>query len=341
MQGALVGAQPASTADLALQACERFRESSRTVGLTVAVARSGKVILSGGWGERDREADLPMLSGTLVRLASVSKPVTAVLTALAAHEGKLSLDAAISAHVPDLPEALQPLTLRGLLSHTAGVRHYRADRNDNATSACTTREALALFVNDPLIAPPGTKYSYSTHAFTLAAAVVEGATRTEFRTLLRERISNSVAPTLDCEVASEAKELRSAVYELVEGKAERAVKRENLSWKHAGGGMECSAPDLARFADAVLRAELVPTEVRDALWTRQKLSDGKEVDYGLGWSVPAKGSLVSHTGSQQGSSTLLSVDRESGLVIVILCNTSGVKASELGGELRQILKPLR
>lgn len=341
MQGTLVGPPPASAPELALQACERFLGSSRAVGLTVAVARDGKVILSGGWGERDREAELPMLSGTLVRLASVSKPVTAALTALVAHEGKLSLDAAISAHVPDLPETLQPLTLRGLLSHTAGIRHYRADRNDNATGACTTREALALFVNDPLVAQPGTKYSYSTHAFTLVGATLEGATKQDFRTLLRERISKLVAPTLDCEVASDAKELRSAAYELVYGKAVRAEKREDLSWKYAGGGMECSAPDLARFADAVQRAKLVPTEVRDALWTRQKLVDGREIDYGLGWAVSAKSTLVSHSGSQQGASTMLTVDRESGLVIVVLCNTSGAKASELGDELRQILSQPR
>ncbi len=336
-QGELVGPAPASAPERALQACENFRQSSRAVGLTVAVARNGKVILSGGWGERDREADLPMLTGTLVRLASVSKPVTAVLTALVARERELSLDAAISAHVPELPETLQGLTLRGLLSHTAGVRHYRADRSDNATGACTTREALALFVNDPLVAPPGTKYSYSTHAFTLVCATLEGATKQDFRTLLRERISSQVAPTLDCEVASDAKELRSAAYELVYGKAERAAKREDLSWKYAGGGMECSAPDLARFADAVLRAQLVPAEVRDALWTRQRLADGSEIDYGLGWAVPAKSTLVSHTGSQQGASALLSVDRESGTVIVVLCNTNGVKAVELGDELQRIL----
>lgn len=318
-------------------ACEEFQRASHAVGITVAIARDGQVIHHGGWGERDREAQQPMLAGTLVRLASVSKPVTAALTALLAHEGKLSLDAAISTHVPDLPETLQPLTLRGLLSHTAGVRHYRSDRNDNAAKHCTTREALALFVNDPLIAPPGTKYSYSTHAFTLVAATLEGAAKQDFRKLLRERISTPFAPSLDCEDATETKELRSAVYDLVLGTAVRAKEREDLSWKYAGGGMECSAPDLARFADALLRAKGFPAEVRDALWTRQKLADGTAVNYGLGWNVPAKGSLVSHTGSQQGSSTALTVDRETGTVVVVLCNTTGVKANDLAKELLELL----
>lgn len=323
------------------EACEKFQHKSGAAGLTVAIAHEGRVIFNGGWGERDREAKQDMLAGTLVRLASVSKPVTAALTALLAHEGKLSLDAAISTHVPDLPETLQPLTLRGLLSHTAGVRHYRADRNDNAAKHGTTREALALFVNDPLIAPPGTKYSYSTHAFTLVTATLEGATKQDFRTLLRERISTPFAPTLDCEDVTETKEQRSAVYDLVLGKAVRSEPRQDLSWKYAGGGMESSAPDLARFADALLNAKVVPAEVRDALWTRQKLADGTAVNYGLGWNVPAKGSLVSHTGSQQGSSTALSVDRETGIVIVVLCNTTGVKANDLAVQLRELLGDLK
>lgn len=337
LQGTVVGPQPATQSDRFFAACDEFRRTSRAVGLTVAVARGGRVTENGGWGERDREAKQPMLAGTLVRLASVSKPVTAALTALLAHEGKLSLDAAISTHVPDLPEVLQPLTLRGLLSHTAGVRHYRADRNDNAAKHGTTRDALKLFVNDPLIAPPGTRYSYSTHAFTLVAATLEGATKQDFRTLLRERISTPVAPTLDCEDATETKELRSAVYELVGGKAVRSEPRQDLSWKYAGGGMESSAPDLARFADALLNAKIVPAEVRDALWTRQKLADGKEIEYGLGWNVTSEGSVVRHSGSQQGSSTALTVDRKNGLVIVVLCNTTDVKATELAARLREIL----
>ena len=318
-------------------ACDEFQRASHAVGITVAIARQGQVVFRGGWGQRDREAKQSMLADTLVRLASVSKPVTAALTALLAHEGKLSLDAAISTHVPDLPEMLQPLTLRGLLSHTAGVRHYRVDRNDNAAKHGTTREALALFVNDPLIAPPGTKYSYSTHAFTLVAATLEGATKQDFRALLRERIATPFAPTLDCEDATETKELRSAVYDLVQGKAVRSEPRQDLSWKYAGGGMESSAPDLARFADALLNAKIVPAEVRDAFWTRQKLSDGKEIEYGLGWNVAADGSLVRHSGSQQGSSTALTVDRKNGLVIVVLCNTTDVKATELASQLREIL----
>jgi CubicO group peptidase (beta-lactamase class C family) len=265
-----------------------------------------------------------------------------VLALQLAERGKLALDEPVARYVADLPELLQPLTLRRLLSHTAGVRHYRADRTDNGTAQRTTREALALFSSDPLIAEPGTKYSYSTHAFTLVAAALEGAAERDFRALLRENLSAKCAPTLDCEVASEVKPARSALYErLALGLVRRSEPREDLSWKYAGGGLESSAADLARFADAVLRARVVSEPSRDALWSREELADGTSIDYGLGWGVGDKGRIVSHTGSQQGSSTSLSVHRERGVVIAILCNTTGAGAADLAPRLRQLVLDAR
>ncbi len=337
IQVVAIGQQPIPPVAELREECAAFLVTSGAVGMTVAAMVGGEVVFDEAFGERDREAKLPTERTTLMRLASVSKPVTATLAAMLAHEGKLSLDAAVSQHVKDLPLAVQSLTMRRLLSHTAGMRHYRPGTEETGDRSYTTKEALALFVGDPLIAEPGSKYSYSTHAFTLVAAGIEGATLRTFRDLLRERISTVCAPTLDCEVLSEAKPLRSAVYELRKGKAVRATPREDLSWKHAGGGMECTALDLVRFADAVLRASLLSAEVRDAMWTQQTLTSGDAVDYGLGWGVAKGRPVVSHSGSQQGSSAMLSVNRESGFVVAILCNTTGAKAPELAPRLQRIL----
>lgn len=336
-QAAPAAQSPAPQVTEMRAACAEFFAASGTVGMTVAALIDGELVFDEAFGERDREAKLPAERGTLIRLASVSKPVTATLAAMLAHEGKLSLDEPMSRHVEGLPLAAQPLTMRRLLSHTAGIRHYNPGAAEKSERSYTTREALALFVGDPLIAQPGSRYSYSTHAFTLVAAGIEGVTERAFRDLVRQRIASACAPTLDCEVASDEKAARSAVYELRDGKAVRAEPREDLSWKHAGGGMESTASDLARFASAVLRAELVPADVRDAMWTQQTLTSGDAVDYGLGWVVVKGRPVVSHTGSQQGSSTMLSVHRDRGIVVAILCNTTGVKASELAPRLQRIL----
>ena len=61
LQGTVVGPQPATNLDRLPVACDEFLRSSHAVGITVAIARDGRVIFHGGWGERDREAKQAML----------------------------------------------------------------------------------------------------------------------------------------------------------------------------------------------------------------------------------------------------------------------------------------
>lgn len=331
---------PATLAERARAECRAFLEAQHVVGMSVALIDDGELVYEESFGWRDREAQVAADRTTLYRLASVSKPVTAVLAMQLVQSGKLDLDVGVSKYVEGLDPRIGALTLRRLLSHTSGMRHYRADRADNGTRHLTTAQALELFVHDPLIAEPGSKYSYSTHAFTLVAAALEGASKREFVELLRSEIAARGVPALDCEVAVTEKPLRSALYEkLPAGIVRRSEPREDLSWKYGGGGMECTAVDLARFAELVLRAKLLSEESRDALWTRARLADGGSVDYGLGWGLNDSGKLVSHSGSQQGASSALSIQREQGRVVVVLTNTEGGNAPELGKTLRALAHP--
>jgi CubicO group peptidase (beta-lactamase class C family) len=315
-------AATATVKDELRAACEDFRKTKDVVGLSVAVLEDGQVVFDEGFGQRDREAKLAAEASTLYRLASVSKPVTAALAMRLVERGKLDLDTGVAKYVDDLQPKIGALTLRQLLSHTSGVRHYAQGREDNGTAHRTTKEALALFTGDPLLFEPGTKYSYSTHAFTLVAAAIEGASKEDFVAHLRRELKD-VAPALDCEVASDVKPNRSALYARGAAGVQRAEPREDNSWKYGGGGMESTARDLARFAQAVLDAKLVSAASRDALWARTKLNDGSLTDYGLGWGLSADGKRASHTGAQQGASSSLTVLREQHTVIVILCNTEG------------------
>lgn len=316
--------------------CEGFLAAEHVVGMGVAVLRKGELVFESAFGQSDREAARPARESTLYRLASVSKPVTATLAMQLVEQGKLELDVGVAKYVPGLEPALGAVTLRQILSHTSGIRHYRLGRVDNGVEHRTTEQALSLFVEDPLLFQPGEKYSYSTHAFTLAAAAVERAAAKDLGALMAERIGPG-APRLCLEVLALEKPERAALYRRNGADVQRSEPREDLSWKYGGGGMESTARDLARFADLVLRAELVSVASREAMWTRSRTNDGKEVEYGLGWAVGEKGKLVQHSGSQQGASASLSILRESGLVVVVLTNTEGGNAPELGQGLRQIL----
>ena len=75
------------------------------------------------------------------------------------------------------------------------------------------------------------------------------------------------------------------------------------------------------------------------MWTPATLNDGTKLRYGLGWGV--NGDLRSHTGSQQGCLTYMSVNVATRLTVVVLTNTSGTNGdiSALGSKIAALWKP--
>ncbi len=149
-----------------------------------------------GIGESNLETDAPATRDTKFRLGSVSKTFTADLTAILAEEGAVNLDADIRTYLPQFPDKGAPITLRQLLGHLGGIRHYNDKDSDDSQPGGRidlhffpdTESVLALFADDSLVAAPGEKYNYSTFGFTLIGLVLEAATDKSFEMLLNEKL---------------------------------------------------------------------------------------------------------------------------------------------------------
>src|SRR3989441_3108423 len=76
--------------------------------------------------------------------------------------------------------AQAPITTRLLGGHLAGIRHYQGNEFVLNQRFPTVTAGLAIFETDPLVAPPGTRFSYSSYGFNLISAVVEGASGEQF-----------------------------------------------------------------------------------------------------------------------------------------------------------------
>ncbi len=112
---------------------------------------------------------------TVYAIGSVSKPITAVLTAMLWQDGLLDIDADVRGYVASFPAKEHSITLRQLLSHQAGVRHYRFGWKPPTISESalnreftSTEESLLLFANDELFFEPDTDFNYSTFGHTSA-----------------------------------------------------------------------------------------------------------------------------------------------------------------------------
>jgi CubicO group peptidase (beta-lactamase class C family) len=161
---------------------------ARVPGLAVAVAVDGVVRWERAYGYADLEQCVPVTRFTMFRLASVSKPVTAIAALQLAEQRKLDLDAPIQRLVPEFPETPTPITVRQLLAHTSGIRHYRGDEAMSTRQYASLASALAIFAGDSLVHPPGTAYAYSTYGYTLLGLAVERAAGQPFLEQLRTRV---------------------------------------------------------------------------------------------------------------------------------------------------------
>ncbi|MBS4075612.1 beta-lactamase family protein [Ameyamaea chiangmaiensis] len=176
----------------------------RVVGAHVLASLNGVVIVDEVAGLRDLERDEPMPASPLFRLASLTKPVTSAVALGLAREGRLDLDAPISALLPGfqpaLPDCTVPvITSRQLMLHTAGLSYgFSFPHDDNpyaragvsdglAEPGVSLRDNLARLASVPLLFAPGTGWQYSL-SLDVLGGVLEAATGQTLDALVRERI---------------------------------------------------------------------------------------------------------------------------------------------------------
>ena len=335
--------------------------SAAMPALSVAVADRTGTIWEEALGKVDLEFDIAATPDHVFRLGSVSKAVTATTAARLVTRGLLDLDVPIAYWLPDLPAHHRATTTRQLLTHRGGVRHYgpkdldpKAPGGRITSRAYANRdEILALFIEDPLVAPPGTAVSYSSFGYTLASFVMEAAGGTDFLRLVMDEIALPFGlPSLAADEVLEVVPLRARGYfaarefemfaramgdperpALLGGYANVTLSNPAFCW--AGAGLLMAMADLARFGAAHLDGPQarISADERALLFTPMTESNDKSPPLGLGWRVDhdATGRLRwHHAGATPGGRASLVVYPEPGLSIALASNAMSAPGDVLG-----------
>jgi len=329
-------------------AVAKFMSTTHAPGVSVAVVEKNNYVWSQGFGMADLENSVPATSRTLYRLASISKPLTAVAALQLSQTGKLDIDAPVQRYCPAFPQKEFPITTRQLLGHLGGIRHYKSDSQDDPETGNTRHfedpiaAGLKFFANDPLVAKPGTKFSYSTQGFTLIGCVIEGASNQKYMNYMLRNVFGpaQMLQTVEDDLLTVIP-YRTRFYQVDQAGKVQNADLLDPSYKVPGGGWLSSADDMARFELAILGNRLVSQASRDLMWTRQRTADGKETDYGLGWGIGRQKEIgmkdVGHGGGQQGTSTFMMLVPERQAGVVVLINMNNVDASGLATDLMKIV----
>ena len=282
-------AQPSRPSSVALDRFDRALDSLRKrleiPGLSAAIVFDGAVLWSRGYGYADRDSQIPATPHTPYEIASLSKPLGAVLLLRLVQQGRVSLDDPMSKYSAEYR------------TDSVRVRHVLTHTSEGA---------------------PGTVYQYNGNLFAnLFDVIVKGSGRR-----YRELMSNDILVPLNMTETAPGNDLQpgqpamqallgkdvaerygSVVRQLakpyrVDSNGTVVPSRETQFGLSPANGVVSTVLDLAKLDAAIDRDVLLSAATREAMWTPAKAPDGRPFPYALGWFVQPYGAerLVWHYG---------------------------------------------
>ncbi|MEZ5404139.1 MAG: serine hydrolase domain-containing protein [Bryobacteraceae bacterium] len=349
---------------------DRFVAEKKIAGAVALVLRDGVPVYERAVGWADIEAKRKMTTDTIFRIASQSKAITSAAVLALVEDGKIGLDQRAGDFIPTFAKttvalkeggtepAKRPITIRHLLTHTAGISYgvdahvrdayarlglgpnagngwYTADKDE---PICVTMDRLGTL---PFVSQPGEAYVYGYNTDILGC-IVEKASGKSLDEFVRERITGPLGmkdtrfyippAERDRLAAVYATGPSGAVVRAPEGSKGQGHYVEGPRKSFAGGaGLTSTARDYARFLEAIRRdgeldgARILGTRTARLMKTNQSgtLHSTNGLGFGLGFQTVdrygASGMAgVGAFGWGGAYGTTYQVDPESGLVVVLM-----------------------
>ena len=298
-------------------------EKQHIPGLSLLVSRDGNAIRAQGYGFANVELQVPVKPETVFQSGSVGKQFTATAVMMLVEESKIGLEDPLTKFFADAPAAWKQVTVRELLSHTAGFTDYPKDFNFRKDY--TEDEVLKIVEGIPLAYPAGTKWSYSNLGYATLGILIHKVTGKFYGDFLQERIFKPLDMSTT-RIISEADIIpnRAAGYRLLKGELKNQEWVAPMINTTADGSLYFSINDLAKWDAALYTEKLLKRSSLDQMWTVAKLKNGQpnQDHYGLGWSIETKNGhkVIGHGGSWQGFKTHISRYVDDKLTVVVLIN---------------------
>jgi CubicO group peptidase (beta-lactamase class C family) len=296
-----------------------FVDQGEISGAVTVVGRKDGIIRYDAIGLQNLETRTPMAKDTLFRIASMTKPITAIGIMILADEGKLNVEDRVEKYLPEfrgqmlvaergrdmmtLKKPARPITLRDLLTHTSGLPggfgpglgELYLKRNH------TLAEGVMALSQRPLDFEPGSKWSYCNAGIDTLGRIIEVVSQQLYEDFLRARIFAPLGMTATTFYPNTAQLERAAVtYGKQNGKlvpTPNTIIGSPTGARYAvpAGGLYSTGADLAKLYQMMLnRGALGSNRILspDAVATMTKVQTGDlacgfvdGMSFGYGWAV--------------------------------------------------------
>ncbi|MHC4437015.1 MAG: serine hydrolase domain-containing protein, partial [Planctomycetota bacterium] len=297
-------------------------------GLSIAVVDRDGILWSAGFG-RTGKGKQPVTPETLFSIQSMSKTFTATAVMFAVQDGLVDLDTPITEYLPEFTvksrweeNPQQKMTLRHLLTHTAGFTH-EAPIGNNLDTLYDSFEEHVLSIQDTWLRNRvGAKYNYSNLGIDLAAYILQVKSGMPFEEYMKKKVFDPLGMYTS-----------SVDYDFVEQFPDRALGHAPFIAKVpvaipmvAAGGVYTSAAELSSFVRFHLNRgtidgrRILDSHLNDTMYTSSEVSKG----YGLGIAIGSKHETyyLNHNGGGFGFLTTMTWYPEYGIGCIVLTNST-------------------
>jgi CubicO group peptidase (beta-lactamase class C family) len=340
----MTGRNPADLRRQGVESIEQFVTEQLAAwevpGCAIAAVRDGNVVLARGWGQRDREAGLPVTQDTLFAIGSATKAFTATTVGALVDGGLLDWERPLRDYVPDLrlhdPVVTDRLTILDLLSHRSGLpRHDLAWLGHPEWSRAEVMRRLRFL---PLSRDLRQEFQYCNLGYLVAGHVVDVLSGIPWEDYLRSRLLTPLGMDRTNISAGDmgADPDHASAYERRAGIVKPVPVRPVTALAPAGAINSCAA-DMGRWLLAQLSGGQVDGKavMSQDTATRQHtphmlLPENRTFPastrhaYGLGWTIGRyrEHRLAEHGGGIDGFLTECMLLPDDGIGVAVLTNTS-------------------
>jgi CubicO group peptidase (beta-lactamase class C family) len=329
LPGLIVEGEPLVTPSLA----ERMEEL-QVPGVSVAVIDGGEIVWARGYGLADVASGRPVTPETLFQAASISKPVAAMAALDLVEDGLLDLDDGVNDRLSTwkVPAneftAASPVTLRGLLTHTAGLTVHGFPGYGPGETVPSTRGVLDGEGNtDPVRVDvkPRTEWSYSGGGYTVMQQLVEDVTGEPFAAVLAKRVLGPLGMSHSTYEQPLPEALHDQAATGYDEDGAPVPGRFHTYPEQAAAGLWTTPSDLARYLMSVQRGKATGEHpVLSGATIEQMLTPDLQ-NWGLGPAISGDYLRFSHGGSNFGFRCTMTafIDGDQGVVVMTNSDNGG------------------
>lgn len=304
--------------------------AAETFSGVVLVARNGDVLFENAYGWADHAQGVRNTLDTRFNLGSINKLFTSVAVLQLAERGKLDLDAPIGTYLDGFPpEVAGRVTVRHLLQHRSGWRHYWENPQylANKDHLQSLDDYLAFIRTIPLDFEPGTQEQYSNVGFEVLGGIIERVSGQTYYDYIRDHVYATAGMTDSDSFHRDAPGLAMGYVQ----ENARGYEKTNAGWLgprgSAAGGGYATARDLLRFEQALLAHRLLAPASTALLFNRFETPTDTTLRGGVGFG-----------GGAPGVSAVWEKDFGTGYTIIVLSNFDPPIAGQTG---QAILKAMQ